>query len=168
PGSIGIEYGDSFAPWAGWLLPYDAPIMLVLGDDQDPNWGATELGRIGFERVLGAVRGVDAWGSEGFELASYRTATVGELLDARAGDPGLQILDVRDPKEWEAGHIDGSTHTYLPDLAEFAAFDRSRPVWVICRTGNRASIAAGILESLGYKPIVISSGGVPEALAQLA
>ncbi len=170
PGSIGIEIGDSFAPWAGWLLPFNTPIMLVLDDDQDPTWAATELARIGFEQVRGTMTGTVQWEDDGRELASYRTATVGDLLDARAADADLQILDVRDPKEWEAGHMDGSTHRYVPDLEALGLpddLDRSRPVWVICRSGNRASIAAGILERLGYTPVVVATGGVPDALREL-
>jgi hydroxyacylglutathione hydrolase len=145
--------------------------MLVLDADQDPTWAATELARIGFEQVRGTMTGTAQWEDDGRELASYRTATVGDLLDARAADADLQILDVRDPKEWEAGHMDGSAHRYVPDLESLglpAGLDRSRPVWVICRSGNRASIAAGILERLGYVPVVVATGGVPDALRELA
>lgn len=171
PGSVGIEIGDSFAPWAGWLLSYNAPVMLVLDADQDPSWAATELGRIGFEQVLGVMRGIEPWTASSRDAASYRTATVGDLLDARAADETLQILDVRDPKEWEAGHLTGSEHRYLPDLETLglpADLSKDRPVWVICRSGNRASIAAGILERMGYTPVVVATGGVPDALSQLA
>jgi rhodanese-related sulfurtransferase len=38
-------------------------------------------------------------------------------------------------------------------------------VWVVCRTGNRASIAAGILEDLGLDIIVIAKGGVPDLVS---
>lgn len=170
PGSIGIEIGDSFAPWAGWLLPFNSPVMLVLEDDRDAAWAATELARIGYEQVTGVMRGMDAWRDAGHTIVGYRTATVGDLLDARAADPTLQILDVRDPKEWEAGHIDGSEHRYLPDLETLglpAGLSKDREVWVICRSGNRASIAAGILERMGYSPVVVATGGVPNALDQL-
>lgn len=171
PGSIGVELGDSFAPWCGWLLPYDAAVMLVLDDDQDPGWAATELARIGFERVDGVMRGTEEWTASGRRVDQHRVATAAELLDARANEPSLQILDVRDPKEWEAGHIDGSVHRYVPDLESMGLppdLDASRPVWVICRSGNRASIAAGILQRMGYTPIVVGVGGVPDALDSLA
>jgi glyoxylase-like metal-dependent hydrolase (beta-lactamase superfamily II)/rhodanese-related sulfurtransferase len=167
PGSLGIELGDSFAPWSGWLLDYDSPIMLVLEGDQDADAAATELGSIGFEHVVGAMRGIDAWAASGREVASYRTATINELVAAREDDPEVQVLDVRDPLEWEAGHLDGSIHHYVPELRHGLppVLDTSRPVWLVCRTGNRSSIAAGLAEALGVTPIVVTKGGVPDALS---
>jgi rhodanese-related sulfurtransferase/glyoxylase-like metal-dependent hydrolase (beta-lactamase superfamily II) len=166
PGSIGIELGDSFAPWAGWLFDFNTPLLLVLDGDQDAGEAAVELARIGFINVLGVLRGVDAWRGSGRELAMYETATAAELKGHLEDDSAGQILDVRDPLEWEAGHIDGSTHRYLPDLRTglAGAVRPDEPVWVICRTGNRSSIAAGLLESLGVEPIVVATGGVPDIL----
>ncbi len=164
PGSLGIELGDSFAPWAGWLLDFDAPIALVLDSDQDAAAAAVELGRIGLEDVVGVLRGVAGWSDEGRDLAHYRSVSSADVAVARASDPGLQILDVRDPLEWAAGHIAGSVHCYLPDLAHRLpeGINAATPVWVICRTGNRASIAAGILERYGLDLVVVAKGGVPD------
>ena len=170
PGSIGIEYGDSFAPWAGWVLDYNAPLVLVADADQDPSWGATELGRIGFEKVRGVLRGVEEWRASGRDLASYQNVTIGDLTSAMASDPDLQVVDVRDPKEWEAGHLPGSVHHYVPDFDSTlpTGIDPGRPMWLVCRTGNRASIAAGMVERLGGTPIVVATGGVPDALVRTA
>lgn len=166
PGSLGIELGDSFAPWAGWLLDYNSPLVLVLDRDADARAAATELARIGFTDVRGVMRGLDTWISEGRPIATYRTASHEELASGLSGDTDLQVLDVRDPQEWDAGHIEGSVHRYVPDLQTGlpASIDTSQPVWVICRTGNRASIAGGLLERLGAEPIVVTKGGVPDML----
>jgi len=165
PGSLGIEIGDSFAPWAGWLLDFHAPVVLVLDPSQDAVAAAVELGRIGLEKVVGVMRGVDAWGDEDRQLARYESASITDLSMAMAaGNADLQILDVRDPLEWAAGHIEGSVHCYVPDIGEEvpAGIDAAKPVWVVCRTGNRANIAAGILEGAGLDLIVVSKGGVPD------
>lgn len=164
PGSIGIEIGDSFAPWAGWLLDFHAPVALVLDPNQDAEAAAVELGRIGLENIVGVLRGVEAWSDEDRPLARYESASITDLSMAIAGGGSApQILDVRDPLEWAAGHIDGSVHCYVPDIGDQvpAGIDAAKPVWVVCRTGNRASIAAGILEALGLDLIVVSKGGVP-------
>lgn len=168
PRSLGIELGSSFAPWAGWLFPFNAPIVLVLGEGQDAVRAATELGRIGFESVAGVMRGVEAWQASGRPLSSHETADTQKLLAALPSAP--QILDVRDPQEWSDGHLPGSVHRYVPDIAAstFTEFDPSLPVWVVCRTGNRASIAAGLLETKGLTPIVVTKGGVPDEPALLA
>jgi glyoxylase-like metal-dependent hydrolase (beta-lactamase superfamily II)/rhodanese-related sulfurtransferase len=164
PGSIGIELGDSFAPWAGWLAPYDAPIVLVLDSDQDATLAATELARTGLDSVVGVTYGLDQWAEAGYETAGYETATASDV--AAAADAGAQILDVRDPLEWSAGHVSGSVHRYLPDLLAGLPDEISvdKPVWVICRTGNRASIAAGILEQHGLDMVVVAKGGVPDLI----
>lgn len=161
PGSIGIEIGSSFAPWAGWVLDFDAPVALVLDAHGDAEDAATELARVGLEEVVGVMRGVEQWTDAGHELASYETTTSAEL-ESVAGD--VQVLDVRDPLEWAAGHLDGSMHWYVPNLLDGLpdGLDRSEPVWVVCRTGNRASIAAGLLERYDLDIVVVSKGGVPD------
>ncbi|NND04169.1 MAG: MBL fold metallo-hydrolase, partial [Acidimicrobiia bacterium] len=116
PGSIGIEIGDSFAPWAGWLLEFDAPIALVLDPSQDADAAAVELARIGLENVVGVMRGVGAWSDAGHELARYETTTIDDLSMALTEGRDIQVLDCRDPQEWAAGHIDGSVHCYVPDI----------------------------------------------------
>ncbi len=165
-GSIGIELGESFAPWVGWLFDFNAPLLLVLNADQDAGEAAVELARIGFTNILGVLRGVDAWRESGRELAVYETATAGQLKGHLAGDWEGQVLDVRDPLEWAAGHIEGSAHRYLPDLRHglAGAANPGQQVWVVCRTGNRSSIAAGLLEALGVHPIVVATGGVPDII----
>ena len=166
PGSLGIELGMSFAPWAGWLLEYNSPLVLVLDATADATMAATELARIGFTDVRGVLREVDAWIGEGRDVASYVTATYSEMLDTMGRKQGLQILDVRDPLEWESGHIAGSVHRYVPDLEAGLPedLDTSRPVWVICQSGARASVAAGLVERLGAEPVVVTKGGVTDVL----
>ena len=166
PGSLGIELGDSFAPWAGWLLDYNAPVLLVLEDSDDAKMAATELARIGFTDVRGVLRGTEGWVDSGRTVSRHRTAAFQDLAQELAGGAAIQVLDVRDPMEWEAGHLDGSAHCYVPDLLDGIpdAVDPSRPVWLICRTGNRASIAAGLLQDSGVEPVVVTRGGVPDLL----
>ncbi|HSF85941.1 MAG TPA: rhodanese-like domain-containing protein [Acidimicrobiia bacterium] len=167
PGSIGIELGTSFAPWSGWLLEYNTPTVLVLDPGQDAVEAATELGRIGFERIEGVMRGTAEWMAGGRDVASFETADIQRLVTEMNADRELQVIDVRDPMEWAAGHLEGSTHTYVPDLpgAALENVDASRPVWLVCRTGNRATIAAGLLERMHLTPVVVTKGGVPDALA---
>lgn len=164
-GAVGIELGDSFAPWAGWLFEFDQPLVLVLDHGQDAAAAAVELGRIGFEHVVGVMRGVEEWTASGRPVDSYRNVDIHELEAAMAeGTP--QVLDVRDPQEWAAGHLEGSRHRYVPDLVAEppSGIDADEAVWLVCRTGNRASIAAGLLERHGLTPVVVAKGGVPDAL----
>ena len=75
----------------------------------------------------------------------------------RPGGPS-QILDVRSPAEWQAGSLLGARWCYVPDLAERVSdeFDVAQPVWLMCASGFRASIAAGLLQRGGYTPVVLA------------
>lgn len=66
----------------------------------------------------------------------------------------VQILDVREPYEWEAGHIDGALHVPLAQVMagqEQGRLDPERPVVVVCKTGNRSELAAVMLQARGFK-----------------
>lgn len=162
--SHGMEFEDQMGVWAGWLLPFDAPIVLVANPDQAVEQAVIQLARIGFDTVIGVVADV----REAPRLASYRLGSVAELTQAiRLGVP--QILDVRSPGEHVAARIPGSVHTYLPDLRNGVPpeLDAGRPVWVICGGGYRAEMAVHYLEAEGFEPIVVADGGADDALSAL-
>lgn len=168
PGSLGIELDSSFAPWTGWLLRFNSPVVLVLNSDQSAEDAAVELARIGFTDVRGVMRGTGQWAESGRPLAFHETVSAADLI-GRLGSGKLQVVDVRDPQEWAQGHIPDSIHRYVPDLVSgVGELDPGRPTWVICRTGARASIAAGLLARHGIETIVVAEGGVPDVLAAQA
>jgi len=43
--------------------------------------------------------------------------------------------------------------------------DPDRPVWLVCGTGYRATIAAGIVQARGFEPMVLAEGGATDVLA---
>jgi glyoxylase-like metal-dependent hydrolase (beta-lactamase superfamily II)/rhodanese-related sulfurtransferase len=164
-GSYGLELEDQMGVWAGWLVPFNAPIVLVADEGQDVESAVTQLARVGYDRVIGIVH--DLIGHE--DLRSYSLAPITEFVTkVRLGSP--QILDVRAPGEWEAGSIPHSVHTYVPDLRDGLpeTLDPNRPVWVICGGGYRSEMAVRYLEAGGFQPTVVVGGGVGEVLAALA
>lgn len=63
----------------------------------------------------------------------------------------VQVLDVRYPNEWEAGHIDGAVHIPVDDLAErVQELDPDRAVVTVCRSGQRSERAAQWLAGEGF------------------
>lgn len=169
PGALGIGLGNDFGVWTGWLLPFNAPLVLVLDAGQDAEDAVTQLGRIGFDQVRGVLRGIEGWQTAGYPTVGYETVTPDEFARAIVRDEARQVLDVRTPVEWEAGHLDGSVHRFVADLVTAipAGLDPAQPVWVACGSGFRATAAAGLLERAGYRPVVLASGGVPDILASL-
>ena len=76
-----------------------------------------------------------------------------EELAERLARGEVELVDVREPYEWEAGHIAGAVHVPLQSLlagGESAVLDRNRPVVAVCRTGNRSDLAATMLQARGY------------------
>jgi rhodanese-related sulfurtransferase/glyoxylase-like metal-dependent hydrolase (beta-lactamase superfamily II) len=170
PGSIGVELSDTLGTWVGWLLPFDAPLVLVAEDGNDIDRAAVLLAQVGFDDVRGVLRGVTQWEQHGGPLQRHRVVGLHEVVDAiKRGEAG-QVLDVRAPDEWADGHLDGSTHRYLPDLVDGPpmGLEPARPVWVVCDVGTRSSTAANLLRRAGFEPVVLAGGGVPDLLTLLA
>ena len=63
----------------------------------------------------------------------------------------LHLLDVREPDEWQAGHIAGAQHIPLGELRErLAEVPKDRTVLAVCRSGSRSEAATRGLRALGY------------------
>jgi rhodanese-related sulfurtransferase len=74
-------------------------------------------------------------------------------------DEGAQLVDVRAEHEWTAGRIAGATHLPLDELAERSGeIDKSRPVVLYCRGGNRSTMAAEALAAAGYDASKLGEG----------
>ncbi len=161
PGSLAIELGDRFGTWVGWIVPYGAPLVLVMDQDQDLVEALTQLRRIGFDDVVGVVNDLT---DPTLELVANRVVDVSEFAAAAA--EGAQVLDVRGPEEQAAGTIPGSIESYVPDLALMTPDEVSSDseVWVACESGYRASLAASLLEARGFRPVVLVDAGIAEVL----
>ena len=170
PGAIGIELGEQFGVWAGWVLDFDVPVQLVLDADQDAEEAAVQLARIGFDNVTGVMRGMGAWAEAGHDVARFEAVTVPDLVAAVEAGKDVQILDVRAPNEVEATPIEGSIARYVPELVDGPGedLDPARPVWVICGSGYRSAIAASLLEQHGFTPVLVDEGGADDYLAARA
>ncbi|MEA2457249.1 MAG: hypothetical protein QOC95_221 [Thermoleophilaceae bacterium] len=96
-----------------------------------------------------------------FELAPERVA---ELLEQQA----IQLVDVREPYEREAGYVAGSRHVALADLTSAApSIDRQRPVVFVCRVGARSAMAAWSFARAGFDAHNLDGGMVAWARSGL-
>src|SRR5260370_36239725 len=72
----------------------------------------------------------------------------------------LQLIDVRQPGEWEQGRIAGAISRPLPKLTQsLDGLDRARPVAVHCKSGYRSSIATSLLKREGFAEVMNVIGG---------
>jgi hydroxyacylglutathione hydrolase/adenylyltransferase/sulfurtransferase len=71
----------------------------------------------------------------------------------------IQLVDVREPYEWEAGRIPGTRHIALGAVAQEAdTIDRDSPVVFICRVGGRSTMAATAFRRAGYEAYSLAGG----------
>ena len=75
----------------------------------------------------------------------------------------VQLLDVREQSEWDAGHIPGSVFVPYHDIRGVPeGIDPARPVAVICGSGQRSAVAASLLLRHGARDVIhVVDGGVP-------
>ncbi|MEP7060657.1 MAG: rhodanese-like domain-containing protein [Actinomycetota bacterium] len=72
----------------------------------------------------------------------------------------IQLVDCREPYEWDAGRVEGAIHIPLNSLMAGAGadLDTSVPIAVICRSGNRSELATMMLQARGYDAHNIEGG----------
>jgi hydroxyacylglutathione hydrolase len=151
-GALNIGARPELSPWAGWMVKFDDPLLLVLEHDEQLEKVVKYLWRVGMTKFAGyLVGGMKAWDNQGFEIEPVQQMTVHEL---KAQNDGIQIVDVRAPDEWESGHIPGARHFFVPDLCDnLDKFDRNKPVVAYCDSGYRASLAASIFKREGFENV---------------
>jgi hydroxyacylglutathione hydrolase len=168
PGSVSVEYGTQFATYVGWLVPWQDDIVLLTDTPQVLEPALRDLARIGIEGVGTHVLRADA------DLAAtYRRA---DWAAFRA--PATQtrvVVDVRQRDEWAAGHLPGAVHVPVQDVELVATTLPAGELWVHCRSGYRAGIAASLLHRLGRSVVHVDDAwervaehGIPTTTDDLA
>lgn len=162
PGSINIPMSPQLSTWAGWILPDDVPIALVLDDDGQLDSVVTALIRVGFDTILGYLEGgIWAWENHAGETELLKTISSRDLRDWLKEDPKHYVLDVRTDAEWDAGHIANATHIHVGLVQNnFEKLPKDRHITVICGSGYRASIVASLLLREGFKNVSNVFGGM--------
>ncbi|MDQ8198207.1 rhodanese-like domain-containing protein [Pelagicoccus enzymogenes] len=158
PGSLNIEAQGELSVWSGWLLDFDAPIVLLLEKDSDLQTVQALLWRTGHHNVVGYLAGgMMSWIMEGKPLSSIQTPSISQL---RNQIDETQILDVRSESERQSGYIPSSKHVFLPDIEKTAKtiIDPNKKVTTYCASGFRASIAASILKRNGFSKVGVAPG----------
>jgi hydroxyacylglutathione hydrolase len=169
-GSFGIGLGTTFGVWVGTVVPNDRPLVLVLpgGDDPLPGavipvWDAAvrQLLRAGYERIAGYLEGgVRTWAAAGLPFESLPQLSAREAW-ARLQRGEREFLDVRQPREWAAGHAPGAVFlpgAQVPTRARELHLDQ--PWAVACSTGFRSTVVASVLLRAGATDVANVLGGM--------
>jgi rhodanese-related sulfurtransferase len=82
-----------------------------------------------------------------------------EQTQRALADGSAQVVDVREPYEWETGRIEGARHIEIERLASQAeTIDRERPVIFQCRVGARSLMAAQAFRRAGFRASSMAGG----------
>ncbi|RIH88168.1 Hydroxyacylglutathione hydrolase GloC [Calidithermus terrae] len=157
PGSINIPAGKNFPTWAGWLLPYDRPLVL-LASPQQADELARQLVRVGLDDVRGYVPGLEGYAEGGLEPAPQVTAAEARALWERGE---AAFLDVRAADEYRAGHVPGALNLHAGRVTRhLQRIPRDRPVIAYCLSGDRSSTAVSALLAAGFTNVINLAGGI--------
>ena len=162
PGSISIGLEGRFAEWAGSLLSFEQP-MIIVADPGKEKEALVRLARVGFTNVIGYLEGgYPAWQQAGEEIDMIIDVEADELAMDIPFDENLVILDVRREAEFADGHVKDALHIPLNemnDVGTMASLEEEQNIYVHCAGGYRSVIAASLLKRQGIHNLRNVLGG---------
>ncbi|MGD9937272.1 MAG: rhodanese-like domain-containing protein [Methanoregulaceae archaeon] len=166
PGSIHIDIASNFSTFAGWVLPPDDDILLVADSPAEVKEAVLKLRRVGLDRTIGyLVGGTHAWSIAGYPIDHVRQLSPSETHDMVTSGKAV-LVDVRFPDEFEDHHLEGAVNIPAMDLrTRHPELPSDRPLIVMCRTGQRSSLASSLLKRAGFAEVYNAAGGVTGYLA---
>jgi glyoxylase-like metal-dependent hydrolase (beta-lactamase superfamily II)/rhodanese-related sulfurtransferase len=162
PGSVSIGLDGRFAEWAGSLLSFDTPMLLVTDPGKEKE-SIIRLARVGLDKVQGFLDGgYDAWKKSGEDSDMIINVEADELMMDLPFDEHLIVVDVRKPNEFAEGHVKDAMNIPLSDLADpgsMANIEDHHNLYVHCAGGYRSVIASSLLKRQGIHNLRNVSGG---------
>jgi len=162
PGAVFIGLEGRFAEWAGSLLPFDKPIVLVTPAGKEIET-VTRLSRVGFDKMAGFLNGgFDTWKNAGEKTDLIINVEADELMMDIPHDPNLTVVDVRRETEYADGHLPDALNlplSEMTDIAELAQFEDNQNLYVHCAGGYRSVIATSLLKRQGVHNLRNVLGG---------
>jgi glyoxylase-like metal-dependent hydrolase (beta-lactamase superfamily II)/rhodanese-related sulfurtransferase len=162
PESVSVGLDGRFAEWAGIILPFNQPLVLVTEEGKERE-SIIRLARVGIDNVQGYLNGgFEAWQNAGEQLDLIIDIESDELAMDLPVDDLLEVIDVRKPGEFDASHVKGARNVPLDtmvDVTNIAAIDDDNNLYVHCAGGYRSVIAASLLKRQGYHNLRNVLGG---------
>jgi glyoxylase-like metal-dependent hydrolase (beta-lactamase superfamily II)/rhodanese-related sulfurtransferase len=162
PGSVNIGLDGRFAEWAGSLLPFDKPIVLITETGKEKET-VVRLARVGFEKIKGYLAGgFEAWKEAGEEIDMVIEVEPDELMMDIPFDTNLVVLDVRKPAEFAEGHLKDAINIPVEELKDpgsMANLEEHHNIYVHCQSGYRSMIALSLLKRQGIQNVRNVIGG---------
>lgn len=166
PGSVHLEADNQLSNRIGYVLPPHIPLVLVAADEAQYREAVFSLARVGYEKVVGYLaESLDVWEAMGLPVTSgdIQDIDARELNNLLVNGNGSRpiIVDVREPWEYQQGHIPEAVSIPLGQIsARLGEIEKNgRPIAVVCASGNRSQSAAALLGRNGYETVYNLVGG---------
>lgn len=161
-GTVCICLEMSYAIWTAMLYKPDTKIVLVTDIGKEIE-SITRLTRVGFENILGYLEGgYEAWVKAQLPVKKLKEISVQEGLKVISENP-KSLLDIRNHKEYiSPGYIKDSVLIPLPELKDnFDKIEKKEPLYILCKTGNRAFVTGSLLRGQGFEnDLIVIKGGI--------
>jgi hydroxyacylglutathione hydrolase len=157
PGSISVPVGGgSFGTKAGFVLTPGEPVVLHAASVEEATTAAQLLWAVGILEPAGYILDTEAPET----LATVDVAELKHLI----GSSEVQLVDVRELAERDAGYLPGSRNIPYRLIRKLGcgALERSKPVVTVCESGARAAIAASLLQREGFDVRAVADGGIAD------
>ena len=160
PQSINIGLNGDFAPWVGAMIVNVKQPILLVTDTGTEEEAVTRLSRVGFDNVLGHLKGgFAAWQAAGKEIDTIHRIKASEFAAQIEGKEVI-VVDVRKESEYAAEHVENAYSKPLAAINDWIKdIDPQQPFYLHCAGGYRSMIAASILQARGYRNFIEIEGG---------
>ncbi len=157
PGALNFDLDGAFINYLAWMMPWGTPITLLGATPEQVAQAQRELVRVGIDQLTGAaVGGPDFWLDDAASAAQLRRLSFHDLADEVNGQDAPYIVDTRQIREWEAGHVAGATFIPFYEIADrLGDIPRDKPVYVYCGSGYRAAAVTSLLQHEGFDNVVL-------------
>jgi len=161
PGTIVIEDDGSLLPYLGWLVPFNAPVVLITYDAAQAERLTVDLFRIGYEDVRGYLPFAN-WTAEDRPTGRLNLVSARDVA-ATIESGARPVLDVRFAGEQEDLPLPNTLRRPTDRVTAWIA-DAPDDALVVCASGYRSSIVASILQASGRHVSAVIAGGAAEVL----
>ncbi len=162
PGSVSIGLEGRFAEWAGSLLSFDKPMLLITEAGKEKE-SIVRLARVGFDKIEGHLAGgYEAWLAAGLPIDMIIDVEADELMMDMPHDPNLVVVDVRRETEFADGHLKDAINIPLNEMTDpgaLANIEDQHNLYLHCAGGYRSVIAASLMKRQGIHNLRNINGG---------
>jgi len=155
PGSVHVSLsGAQFGTRVGFVLSPETPIVLVAADPDEVRRAVDSLRVVAFDALTGYVP-MSAWNAAGNATDGTARTAPRDLYERLERGDAVRVLDVREPNEWAAGHINGAIFIPYRELrTRMTEVPTGVPLAVTCGSSSRSPVAVSLLERAGFTTLI--------------